>query len=265
MRKTSTDFVMNCVVFAAVLLRPGFAQEPASKPSNESTPEASVRALAKASKAGDLDRALEQIAVPFRELMRLFILEEEADDILRAALDKKFGKQRRVGFRMEVKRDILRIQSLTILSKTQVNENRVKLTVREVVKSFKHAGNDIADVVYLAVREDGQWRLYRPFTALVFGATKEESRLVTEKGPDGKERQIFKIEFKRELDELARETKKKIESKDKTLSELLAEKQKIKDAAKKLATDVKAGKFASRKEANDAMKSLAREISKGKS
>jgi hypothetical protein len=209
--------------------------------------------LEAASKAGDLQGALHRAAQPFHDLMLSFILAEEADDVLRAALNEKFGLERRKGFRMEVKQDLLRIRSLKVLAKEAVSETRVKFTVRETVRSFQRDGDDIADVQYLVVKDGASWKVLRPFTALVFGASQEEYTKATEKGVDGKEITVFKIKFNKELDELGRYWVKRLEEDEKKkLSEVLAERKRAKTVAERVAADVKRGKYKTRKEAMEA-------------
>lgn len=235
------------------------ADEPAG-PKAASTPEQAVELLEAASKAGDLAGALHQIAQPFQDVMLSMILMEEADDVLNAALDEAFGKEPPAGFRMEVKRDLLRIQSAKILAKEVVSDKRVKLLVRETVKSFHHEGEDIAEMYYLAVNNGERWTLFRPFTALVFGATSDEYTRAAEQGPDGKEITIHKIKFQKELDELGREMVNRLQMEGKQLPELLARQRRIKEAAEKIAQDIRAGKYTSRDEAFEAFQCVSRAI-----
>lgn len=68
------------------------------KPKKAETPEQAIELLAAASRAKDLEAALDQIAQPFHDIMRWYILSEDAD-VLLDALDQKFGKEPRKGFR----------------------------------------------------------------------------------------------------------------------------------------------------------------------
>src|SRR5215204_4203564 len=92
----------GAAVFLVAVVRPATADGQPAKAKTAETPEQAVELLAAASKAGDLQAALGQIAQPFHDLMVWHVLEEEADDIRTAALDQKFGREKRTGFRMEV-------------------------------------------------------------------------------------------------------------------------------------------------------------------
>jgi hypothetical protein len=235
------------------------------KPKKAETPEQAVEYLAAASKAGDLQAALDQIAQPFHDLMLWHVLQEEADDILTAALDQKFGKEKRTGFRMEVKQDLLRIQKVEILSKDKGTDARVKLGVRETVKSFHHEGHDVVETSYLAVRDGDHWKVLRPFTALIFdapsGDVTEEG--VSTKGPGGKESGVFKVTFKKDADVVARDWQKALEKREgQTLRELLERARRDREAAEKVAARVKAGDYKTRAEATDAYEAALRPAGK---
>lgn len=228
-----------------------------------SSPEQAVEFLSAASRSGDLPACLELIAPPFHDLMRMFILEEEADDILGAALDEKFGKERRGGFRMEVKRDLLRIRKVEILSRVVESDTRVKLTVRETVKSFQREGDDLAEVPYVAIKDADGWRLLRPFTALLFFFDSEAgvARKVEQiKDADGKDILLFKLTLQKELDELGRRMQQVSERKrKKTMPEVLAQSRRTKEVAEKVAGEVKGGKYPTREAADDAFRVAIRE------
>ncbi|HKB35532.1 MAG TPA: hypothetical protein VKD72_03705, partial [Gemmataceae bacterium] len=203
-------------VFLVTFALPAVGDDKPAKPKTAQTPEQAVELLAAASKAGDLQAALGQIAQQFRDLMLWYVLQEEADDILTAALDQKFGKEKRSGFRMEVKQDLLRIQKIEFLGRDKGTDARVKLRVRETVRSFHHEGHDVVETSYLAVRDGSGWKLLRPFTALTFDADKEDliEESGSEKGSDGKEVGVFKFTFKKDLDALGRKVQATLEERE---------------------------------------------------
>src|SRR5262249_26462912 len=192
---------IGAVCLAMALAAPGFADEKPAGPKKAATPEQAVEFLAAASKAGDVEAALGQIAQPFHDVMRWFILLEEADDIVNVALDAKFGKDQRKGFRMEVKYDTLRIKKSEVLTADKKSDTRVKLSIRETVKSFQHDGDDVVETSYLAIKEGDQWKLLRPFTALIFGADEKDITQKTSRTKDanGKEVTVFKLTFNKDL------------------------------------------------------------------
>lgn len=223
-----------------------------AKARKAATPEQAVELLAAASKAGDLKVALELIAQPFHDVMLLIILEEEADDILRATLDQKFGKERRRGFRMEVKKDLLRIKKVEILAKDKEKDGKVKLAVRETVQSFQHGGTDTVETTYLAVKKGETWKLLRPFTALLFSASEEDMKqdAVRKKGPDGKETWAFKITFKKDLNVLGHNLQKALEERAGTqLPEMVDRSKRAKAIAEKVAAEIKRGTYKKRQDA----------------
>ena len=251
----------GAAIFLIAFASPAVGSDKPAKPKKAETPEQAVELLSAASKAGDLQAALDQIAQPFHDLMLWHVLQEEADDTLAAALDQKFGKEKRTGFRMEVKQDLLRIQKVEILGKDKGTDARVKLRVRETVRSFHDKGNDIAETSYLAVRDDSGWKLLRPFTALTFDAGKEDltEELGSEKGSDGKEVEVFKFTFKKDLDALGRQARATLEEREgKKLPDLLDEARRAKAAAEKVAAGVKAGTYKTRAEATGAYEAALR-------
>jgi hypothetical protein len=203
---------------------------------------------------------LQLSAQPFRDFLLWNVLMEEADDVLRDALNAKFGPEPRIGFRMEVKQDLLRIQNIRILTKEVVSEDRVKFTVRETLLGFQHEGVDIGEFDYLAVKEGGNWKLFRPFTSLMFNASNEESWKITEKGTDGEETTIYKYKFKKELDELGREWIEAMESDGKKFAELIVKAKREKDIAARIASEVMEGKHQTRKDALAAEKEARTKI-----
>jgi hypothetical protein len=229
----------------------GEAAQPSKKLAGK--PEQAVKFLVAASKAGDLPAALKQIAQPFRGCMQVFVLEEEIDDLLRAALDAKFGKEQRKGFRMEVKRDLLRIRKIEILSKTVKSKGRVKFIVRETVQSFGGDRDDLVETAYLAIKEKGGWKLLRPFTALVFGYAKQKQ--VERKGLDGKKILVFQLSFAQELDDLGRTMQAELQErqfKGKKLPAILADLRRLKSLAEQVAKDIRQGKYKTRNDATAA-------------
>jgi hypothetical protein len=264
----SVKRLLGGLVVAVVLLafsRPASADDKPAKSKKAETPEQAIEFLAAASKAGDLAAALDQIAPPFHDIMRLFILHEEAYEVLTAALDQKFGKEPRKGFGMGVKYDLLRIQKIEILAKDKGDGARVKFSVRETLKSFHHDGSDILETSYLAVKEGDGWKVLRPFTALIFDASKEDmtEESTSKKGPDGKEIGVFKITFKKDLDEVGRKLRTSIETREEAkLPELLVQAKREKAIAEKVAADVKGGVYKTRKEATDAKEAALRQADK---
>jgi hypothetical protein len=241
------------------------ADDKPAAPKKAATPEQAVEFLAAASNAGDVEGALNQIAQPFQDLIRFAILQEEADDILKAALDAKFGTERRDGFRPEAKYDLLRIRKVEILAKEKQSDTRVQLTVREAGKSFHHAGEDIIEMPYLAVKDGDQWKLLRPFTALMLASndkdmTEKSSR---EKGADGKEIDVYKLTFKKDLAALGDAMRQRLEKDEgKQMPVLLAQAKQPKTIAETLAADIKSGKYKTRKEAAAAFEEAVRRAEK---
>jgi hypothetical protein len=247
--------VGTAVFLVAIAGSPAVADDKPTKPKRAETPEQAVELLAAASKAGDPEAALDQIAQPFHDLMRWHILNEEADDVLGAALDATFGKEQRKGFRMEVKRDLLRIQRIEILAKEKGTDTRAKLRIRETVESFHHEGYDVVETSYLAVKDGDGWKLLRPFTALTFAASHEDMTEEggSKKGPDGKEIGMYKFTFKKDLDAVGRNLQAALEKQEgKKLPELLDRASHEKAAAERVAAAVKGGTYKTRKEATDA-------------
>ena len=254
-------------IFLIAFASPAVASDKPAKPKKAESPEQAVELVAAASKVGDLQAALDQIAQPFHDLMLWHVLCEEADDTLSAALDQKLGKEKRTGFRMEVKQDLLRIQKVEILGTEKWTDARVKLGVRETVRSFHHEGHDVVETSYLAVRDGDRWKVLRPFTALIFdapaGDVTEEG--ASKKGPDGKESGVFKITFKKDHDVVGRDWQKALEKREgKTLRELLDRARLDREAAEKIAARVKAGDYKTRAEATDAYEAALRAADKKK-
>jgi len=256
----------TCAVLSLIAsTQPVRAREGRAGRTKPSSPEQAVEFLVAASRAGDLPACLDQIAPPFHDLMLMFILEEEADDILQAALDEKFGKKQQVGFRMEVKQDLLRIRKVKILSKVVESDTRVKLMVRETVKSFQREGDDLVEVPYLAIKDADGWRVLRPFIVLFFGGSEVgvTQKVEKVKDPRGKDLILFKMTFTRELDELGRQVQQGYEGKrKKTIPEVIADLRRTKAVAENVATEVKGGKYPTREAADDAFQRAILQTSK---
>jgi len=134
-----------------------------------------------------------------------------------------------------------------------MDENRVKLRGRETVRSFKHAGNDIGEMDYLAVKAGRSWKLYRPFTALIFGASDDEIQREEEKEADGKAIRNFNITFKKELDVMTKEYLAAIKKgQGKSIDEVLRNKRRVKVLAERFAKRIKDGEFETRAAAHRA-------------
>jgi hypothetical protein len=255
-----------CLASAIFTLAPLFsADHPV--PKRATTPEQAIEFLAAASKTGDVQTALGQIAQPFHDVMLWFIVSEEADDILGAALDGRFGKQRRAGFRMEVKQDLLRIQRIQVIAKRVKGDTRVELTVRETVKSFQRDGSDVIETSYLALKEGGAWKLLRPFTAVAFGASRDEmtEERAVEKGPGGQQILVFRLTFKKPLDEVGRDLQRALERRaGKKLPQVLDDAMRRRAAAQKLAGEITGGKYKTRDEAMEAFGKSQRQIEQDK-
>lgn len=233
--------------------------QPAHRPV-ATTPEQAIELLQKASKARDLEGVLQLSAQPYRDFLLWNVLMEEAMDVLHDTMDETFGFEPRIGFRMEVKQDLLRIQNIQILNKEVVSEDRVMFTVRETLLSFHHEGVDIAEFDYLAVKEGANWKLFRPFTALLFNASKEEYSKITERGADGEETTIYKYRFKTELDELGRIWIEAMELDRRKFAELIAQARQEKEIAVRIASEVMDGKFQTHQEAMAAEKEAIRKL-----
>jgi hypothetical protein len=248
-------------IFLVGFTLPTLSDGKPAEPKNAATPEQAVEFLAAASKAGDVHAALHQIGQPFHDLMLWYILQEETDDILRTALDQKFGKEKRKGFRMEVKRDLLRIRRIEILARDKGDGPRVKVRVRETVRSFQREGNDIVETTYLAVKEGDRWKVLRPFTALIFGSSEEDlaQEVASAKGPDGKETEVFKLTFKTDLGALGRKMQTAVEQREGgALPELVERARRTRAVAQKVAADVKGGRYTRRGEATNAFQEALR-------
>jgi hypothetical protein len=252
------------LVSAFLALAPLFGSNKAEPgPKKAATPEQAVEFLASASKAGDVQAALGQMAQPFHDIMLWFVLNEDAEDTLRAALERRFGKQRTEGFRMEVKQDLIRIQRIQVLARRVKSDTRVELTVRETARSFQRDGSDVIETSYLALKENGVWKVLRPFTALVFGASEKEmtQERAVEKGPGGEQVLIFRLTFKKPLDEFGRDLQRALEKREgKKLHQVLEEARRQRAAAEKLAGEIAGGKYTTRNEAMEAFRSAQRRL-----
>jgi hypothetical protein len=249
------------------LLLPGYAVHGGGKEGTAKqakTPEEAVKYFLAAAKAGDLHAALEQIAQPYHDVMKFALLQEEADDLLRDALDKKFGKKAKVGFNpMSMKHELLLLEKVEIQDKKALAEDQVQLLVRETRDGSGGPEAWVIEVSYTAKKQGEGWKLERPFSLLLLdaGATDEKSELLL---PGGKKGILIKIKSSSK-DWLGKikegETAFCEEFGAKNMSEVVARAAQQKQLTVNFVKEIAAGKYASRKEAEAA---YAKAIGKAK-
>jgi hypothetical protein len=242
-------------IFSIAIASPVLAEDKPAKSKKAETPEQAIEFLAEASKAGDAAAALGQIAEPFHDIMLYYILAEKAENDVRAALDEKFGKEKRRGFTPGVEVHLLAIRKIEILGKEKESDTRVKFSVRETFKSLQIEGDEIVETTFLAIKDADSWKVLRPFTALHLDLHDDDmtEKFNSKKGPDGKEAGFYKITFKKDLDVIGKNVQKIVEKRESApLPELLVKEKRRLAIAEKVAADVKRDVYKTREEATKA-------------
>jgi hypothetical protein len=206
-----------------------------------STPEEAVKFVAEACRAGDPDAVLAQIGEPNRTMISTELKGAQTQEAIEVALDKKFGKEPEKNVkdwreRRGIKESLQRTTSIIVVGKKALGKDKVQLTIWMTNKRDSGKKEQITEMTWTAVKVGKGWKLLVPM-----GGRPSPEKLVTRKGPDGKQ-----VEVRIQTPDDKPTDSKQLDYVRKAMPKYLAIMEKFKK-------EVDAGKYKSRKEAQDAL------------
>jgi hypothetical protein len=229
--------LLNSTAMLAPLLAPCIqAEEQRPKP-KATTPGEAVKYLLEAAKADDVGGFQAQLAAHTRAMMQM----GRAFEAYFAALEEKFGKNPKPGFKPPVKELLLPFKSKTYQVRDQVakDKERVDLTVWEITKG-KNGKESIREETWVSIKEPSGWKIVLPPKGVVKDAVRKDA--------NGKEVKISVLKT-REFDanKIAGEAK------------MWREAEQVLES---LTKDIKAGKYPSREKAEAALLKAKQQLQK---